>query len=424
MSVLDRVRRDPVFRNSLAIMGSTVVTSGLGYVFWFVLARTADATTSGEAAAFASAVQLVALVASVGAAAALVEWLPKADGDRTWRQYVTLGWLVAVVTSGVAALLVVALTIAGVVHLPQVSTLWGSTGFVLACVAFGVGTVVDYVCVVRSAGVTLLVRNTLLTGLRIPLYLLGLAVVAAEVSVVWAWTGAALLATAWAVASFHRRVQSLTPDTRRLALHAGQMRRSFAGQHLITVTAMTAGYLLPLLVVSRLSAQENAWFYITWMLGSIFFIISPAVSTAVFAESASTPERTAALARRSLVLVLGLLAVPIAVYLVGGSWLLSWFGEDYREAGAVLLVVLTLSAVPDAVTNVAVAILRATGRLGAALWLNTAMLVVVVAGAWVTMPRWGIVAVGWSWFAAQALGALWVLCAWRWITRGGEGSAS
>ncbi len=67
-------------RNSVALMGNTVVTSALGYVFWIVVARMFDTEAGGTAAATTSAIQATVLTASVGAAAALVEWLPRSDG--------------------------------------------------------------------------------------------------------------------------------------------------------------------------------------------------------------------------------------------------------------------------------------------------------------------------------------------------------
>lgn len=413
-----RALRDPVARNSLAIMASTVVTSAFGFVFWIIVARLADATTSGIGAAFASGVQLLSVVASVGAAAALVEWLPRAQDDRQWRQLVTIGVAAAAATSLVGGLLVVGSTAVGLPIVPALDTPSAACVFVLAAVLFSIGTVVDYVAVSENRGVVLLVRNTIMCGLRIPFFALLLAPLGGTDAIFLSWAAATAFSVAYGWFAFARRGErAFAPDLGHAREHLWRMRHSLVGQHLITVSAMVPGYLLPLIVVARLDAAQNAYFYVTWMLGSVFFMISPAVSAALFAAVAGG-RVDGELVLRSLRLILLLLAAPIVVYLVGGRWLLAVFGPEYAAAGTTLLVMLTLSSIPDAVTNVAVAVLRATGRMAWALTLNVSIAVIVVVGSWITLPRWGIDVVGIWWLVAQAAGAVVVLLTWRrWVGR-------
>jgi len=394
-------------------MGSTLITSGLGFVFWMVVTRLSDPTTSGIGAAFASGVQLVAVVASIGAAAALVEWLPQAQTDRRWRQYVTVGLVTAIGTSLVGGVLIIAASAAGFALVPGLDSGWASAAFLASAVLFAVGSVVDYICISEARGPVLFLRNTLMCGLRIPFFALLLIQFSGTAAIFWAWTISAALSIGYTWWSFSRRGdRSLAPVFGDVREHLWQMRHSLVGQHLITVTAMIPGYLLPLIVVARLNPEQNAYFYITWMLGSVFFMVSPAVSTALF-SAAATNGVDDALVLRSLKLILGLLALPIVAYLVGGRLLLLVFGPEYAKAGAALLVLLTLSSIPDALTNVVVAVLRASNRMAAAIWLNLAMAVFVVVMSWVTLPSWGIDAVGIWWLTAQSLGALVTLVFWR-----------
>ena len=111
MTRLRTARSDPMMLNSLAIMSSTVVTSLLGYAFWVFVARTSDTAVSGAAAATTSAIQATVLIASVGAATTLVEWLPRSADDTEWRRRVTAGVAVSAVTAAIGA--VVAVVILG-----------------------------------------------------------------------------------------------------------------------------------------------------------------------------------------------------------------------------------------------------------------------------------------------------------------------
>ena len=62
----------------------------------------------------------------------------------------------------------------------------------------------------------------------------------------------------------------------------------------------------------------------------------------------------------------------VGVFVIGGT-LLSAFGTAYEHHAIGLLRIVLIAAIPDAVTNVYVAVLRVQGRLVAAAGLNVAM---------------------------------------------------
>jgi O-antigen/teichoic acid export membrane protein len=304
--------------------------------------------------------------------------------------------------------------------LPQLREGAGAVLFCCAALFFAVGTVLDYVAISEKNSTALVVRNVVLTGLRIPLlFVPWLAFGGDGTHILAAWTIAAGLSMLVSLLSFRRSPlgRTLRPDFGRTVQHIREMGASFLGQHLITVAAMLAGYLLPIMVLARLSATDNGYFYITWMLGSIFFMISPAISTSLFAEGATNPDQLPALVRRCLLFSGGLLVLPMLAYLFGGGLLLGLFGPDYIEHGRALLVLLTLSAIPDAVTNIAVAVLRATGRLNHAFALNASMLVLCLIGSWLLLPHLGIIAVGACWLGCQLLGAVYAVMRRRTVFR-------
>jgi len=323
VGIVRRVINDPMMRNSVAIMSSTVVTSVLGYAFWMIVARTFDRAVSGTAAATTSAIQATVTIASVGGAAAMVQWVPRCTTAREWRQRVTTGFFVSVLAAAVGSLIVVGVLGVGLSTLPQLGHPLGAFLFCAACVLFAAGIVIDYVAVSEHRGAMMLVRNMLLCGLRIPLILVPVSTLAGQDSILLAWTAAAGLSLLWVLATFRSRAgHSLKPSFEHLPRHLREMASSLVGQHLITVTAMLAGYVLPVVVYARLSATANAYFYITWMLGSVFFMISPAVSAALFVEGAANPVQMRALVRRCLLIVGGLLVVPMLAYLAGGRLVL------------------------------------------------------------------------------------------------------
>jgi O-antigen/teichoic acid export membrane protein len=416
--LIGRFASDTMLRNSVAIMATSVVTSLFGYVFWLVVARSSTAQVTGAGSAATSALQAAALFAAVGAAAAMIEWLPRSRSELEWRQRLT-GGLVVAATAGVVGGVLVVVVLGHVVGtLPALRSPVGGVLFCLGTVFFAVGAVYDYAAVAERSGVMMLARNALFTAARIPLLLVPWLLPGTTDQILTSWTTAAGLSLLIGLVGFRRSThgRSLAPTTRGLPAVLREMRKSLLGQHFITIAAMMGTYLLPIIVAVRISPAANAYFYATWMLGGVFFMISPAVSASLFAASASDPGAVAAAARRSAAIIAALLVVPMIVYLLGGGVLLSLFGRAYPHEGRLLLVLLTLSAVPDAVTNIAVAVLRATNRLRGALSLNTTMLVTSLVLSWLLLPRLGIVAVGVAWIVAQTAGAVWVAVSWRRIT--------
>ena len=76
---LHRARSDSLVRNSLYLMASTVVTAGLGYVFWAIAAHAFTSQEVGIGSAVISLCSTVALLTYLGSSAMLIERLPASE---------------------------------------------------------------------------------------------------------------------------------------------------------------------------------------------------------------------------------------------------------------------------------------------------------------------------------------------------------
>jgi O-antigen/teichoic acid export membrane protein len=182
--------------------------------------------------------------------------------------------------------------------------------------------------------------------------------------------------------------------------------RHWLGQHLTSAGGILIPLVLPLLVVLRLGVTQNAYFYITEMMGAAFFMVSPSVAQAVFAEGVRARSDLCSVVTKALRVIAVMLAPAMAVMILWGRLILGLFGASYSAAGYGLLILLAISALPDAVSNVAVAVCRVTQRLGYSTALNLGILVMTLGGAWFLMPSLGIRGVGVAWLGAQTIGAI------------------
>jgi O-antigen/teichoic acid export membrane protein len=437
--LLERAATDSLVRNSLYLMASTVSTAGLGYIYWIVAAHRFGKQEVGVSSAVITMCATISLLTYLGPSAMLVEQLPRSERSSEWTAVL---YRVCVATAVVTGLATAIVTPAILVSRNYRVFYNGSESIVIAVMLAGTTTLLNLLGAAfiasRRAG-RLLVMQTLVSVAKLVL-LFPLANAGAS-GLVETWLIATVLGVTvgivWLVpqmklgrqASYRPRrstgiARSTQPGLRQRARHRRGSRRPdrdylrrLVGQHLTSVGGTLTPLLLPTLVVMRLGDASNADFYITWMMGSIFFMVSPSVSTAIFAEGVREGSELRREVRKAWTMSALLIVPAILVTIVGGKIILRFFGASYAVAGYELLIVLAISAIPDAVSNIAVAVWRVTGRLGYSAMLNLGILVAALAGAWVLMPRLGINGAGIAWGGAQLLGAIASLPAYSHVRR-------
>ncbi len=408
-AVLDRARRDSLTRNSFGMMATTIITAATGGVFWLYAARMATPHQIGLATALVAAMSVTALIADLGIRSTLVQVLSQKASGRAWSAAVNASLLVGT-GSGLAFGAGVALILPRLSnHFDGITT--HPAGFLLLCggvAAAVVATDIDYVFVAERQAWKMFGRNSVFSLVRFPIVVV-LGWMAASMgwtSLFGAWILATVISCAAGVALFRRLGRQYTLTLRG---SVGQVRgfgAASGAHHLINLGGALPALLLPLLVTARLSAAANAYFYVTWMACSVFYMVSPAISVSLFAEGARDRADSRAALVRSARLAGVLIAPAMVVYLVAGPWLLGLFGPSYASHGETLLVLLVWSAVPDAITNVYISRLRVQQRLSTGAALNIAMGLFTLAGSWLLLPTWGIAAPGACWLGAQTAGSL------------------
>jgi O-antigen/teichoic acid export membrane protein len=427
---LRRAKSDSLLRNSLYLMASTVVTAGLGYLFWIIAAHAFTSQEVGIGSAVISLCSTAALFTYLGSSATLIERLPANECSSAWTMVlVRVSLATAMVTTIVTAVAIPILLTSHDYRLffsaapPILVATVGAAAWTLVNL-FGAAFIAA-----RRAGLLLSIQ-TLVSTAKV-LFVLPLAVAGAGAAgLVEAWVASALVGVgvgaAWLVPRMGlgrrpghrpRRRAAVSPDLRLRqnrrprhrrapALPSANSVRHLLGQHMTSVGGAVTPLVLPVLVVLRLGVTQNAYFYITWMLGAIFFMVSPSVAQAVFAEGVRARSDLRGVVAKALRVIAALLAPAMVVMIVGGRLILGLFGASYAVFGYGLLILLAISALPDAVSNVAVVICRVTQRLGYSTALNLGILGMTLVGAWVFMPQLGIAGVGVAWLGAQTIGAI------------------
>jgi len=387
-----------LFANSIALLASSHITSVLGYVFWITCARGLSAGAIGMASIVISAMTVVAIIASTGFEPVLTRVLPGADPEERSGLCGT-ALIVTAVVSGIAGVI-------GALLLPQRVHDTLGTGWLVGTLGAGaVGTALLLVINaallgVRRAELTVVggVAGSLARVIGIAALLTsGLLVAAAgtraahTIIVVWA---ASLLVSfalsAWLLAR-------TTPGFRfRFGwIWLARLRHGLAWDHVSMLAARMPGLTLPILASALFPAAQVGYMTMTLMLSAAFFAVSASVSNSLLAHCADSPERLREEARRAARLIGVLLVIPVVVTCILADKVLGLFGSDYADY-APLLILLLVATIPDAVVNVAVAILRVQHRQAVAAAATVTAATSTLVGAWLLMPHLGIAGAGWA----------------------------
>jgi O-antigen/teichoic acid export membrane protein len=406
--VVQSVTRLPLIATTSAVIVSTVIAGGTGYLYWGLVSRTYPAAPVGQATTQVAALSAVALVAAQALSASVLVRVPRAASGAGKR---------AVAGSALAVAGVASLALAAVVGAvwPLVLPETGLRSqldlalFVLCAVSQAVGIVVDAAAVALRRSQIVAWRNiTQAIGKLAVLYVLTRPQfeVDATTAVVASWGGVGTLVTLWAAAAVLRSPDRRGPTWAELRTGWRVVRTGIGAQNLAALGGALPTQLIPIVVTLQLGAAQGGFFSLTWMVGGVCFMVSPAVCQGLLAESNKTADAFRKRVRLAYLLIGLLVAAPSLIFVTAGDGILALFGDDVAIYGVGLLTVLVLSVLPDAITNVAVSELRVQEKIRSAAAVNCLIAALALLLTIVLLPHLGIAGAGWGWLGGQTAGAL------------------
>jgi O-antigen/teichoic acid export membrane protein len=346
---------------SASLVGTTVVTSVLGFAYWWAAARMAPIHEVGAATAVISAVTLLGTIGMFGFGTMLIAEAGRC-GDVIGSLIATSLLAVTVLATVLAAACWAALRFSGGAIGAAMAPSWVAAGFIIGVGLTAAGMVLDQALVGIRASSVQLYRNSYFSFVKLALLVMLAVTIGgrSQVTMVWAWVAGiaiSMVPAAWHLAA---RGYRLGQPVRLSALRGRGVTTFHHNTLNLSLTLPRLG--LPLLVASVLGAHATAAFYAAWMIASFLYILPMHLSTALFAVAVGdvrtlTPRLRAAL--RVSLLLGGSVAVAIAA--LAGPAMRS-FGPDY-EIARTALVVMAIAYFPNVFKQCYVAVARVNNRL-------------------------------------------------------------
>ena len=393
--------RTPLYRNALALLINSGITSLIGVAYWTMAARLTTPEVVGLNAALISAMVALASLSHLGLEGGLGGFLPRAGaatGALVKRAYL------------LAAVLAVALATTFVVAAPRVSTQLRDLHrpgvaalFVGAVVTWSLFALQDSVLTGLRRAVWVPLENIVYSVVKLVL-VLALARSLAGYGILVSWiVPATLILLPVTLAVFKVFIPA------HLKTYGGEPGRGtrlfgrfVAGDGLGMLLAQVNITVLPLLVVEHVGAGVGGHFYIAWMLAQSLDLVAVNVGLSLTVEGAHVQDELPAMFRRVLLRTLVLVGLLVGFGVLAAPLVLALFGPGYADASVDLLRLLLLGSLFRAVITLAICVARAERRPSRVILLQASQTMIVLPLAWQLTSALSAAGTALAWTIGQA----------------------
>jgi len=161
--------------------------------------------------------------------------------------------------------------------------------------------------------------------------------------------------------------------------------------------------LFPLLIISILSAEMTAYFYIAWSIALTLYVIPSVVGDSLFAEGSYNRENLKSVTISAIKFAFLILIPALLFVLIFGDKILLLFGKAYSENAFNLLRILALAAIPYTFGHFYITMERIRVNVRNIVKLYGLVAAISIGIGYLLMLRIGIIGAGLGWLFAYVV---------------------
>lgn len=354
--------------NAGSLIGTTVITSGLGFIFWWLAARRFPLEAVGIASASISTMMLLGTFCMLGLGTLLITELPRQPGQEG-RLISTALIVVGGVGGSVGAIFAVLAPSVSVEFLPLRASIENMLVFALGVSFTAITLVLDQALVGLLSGGMQLWRNSLFAVAKLAfLFVSGLWLsqeTGITIYATWVLGNAFSLGALAGIALWKGKWSGKIHLPQWNLLH--KLGAAALQHHMLNLTLQAPGLLMPLMVTVLLTAKMNAWFYVSSMIASFVTMIPTALTIVLHAMNSAQQSSLGRKARVTIGLALAACIIANCLIQFDTKQVLGLFGNSYAEQATWSLRILTLQALPLIIKTHYISICRIHDRIGRAM---------------------------------------------------------
>ena len=276
--------KEPLRRNAFYLMVMGIVTGLLGFIFWLIVAQIYNPTQIGLASAMISAATLLANFSCLGFGMGIIRFLSgaKEEANDMINSCFTICSVISIILSSI---FLIKLDVFSPPLLFIRSNALFVIVFILFIIFFQLSYLLDNTFIALRQTKYIFIKDTILCLIKIllPVFLIAFG----AFGIFSSYTIAYIIIVFFSIFFFIPKIQpNYKPIiTIKKSIVNDIIHFSFSN-HIAEMLAFAPGLILPLVITNLLNPEMTAYFYITWMIAIMLFLIPKAISTSLFAEGA------------------------------------------------------------------------------------------------------------------------------------------
>lgn len=385
--------------NALSLMVASVITALVGVFFWAVATGVPPAEV-GRSSAIITTATLLSALASSNVGLLVSRFLPGA-GDRATK----------LVLGCYAAAAVVALLLGAGFVLFFHSTLFVSDVerwlFPVFTVVLALFVLQDWVLIGLRASTWVPLEQLLFSVLKLGLLLVFIRLFpVGGIVLSWVLPAGVAVAIVSSIVLFRALPRRPPPEPGATPLPGRRaLTTIFFGEYATGLMTVAVPMALPLIIVTQLGNESNAYYALPWLLSEAFNMLLWNISSSYMVEASNDGPRAGALLRRTIRLniLVGGLGVPFMLF--GVPWVLTFLRGDYAAQGTDVLRILACAIPFLVITSLYLTTARVRQQMGRVVAIQVLAVIFTIGLALFLVHPLGINGVALAYLIAEIISA-------------------
>ncbi|MFH0876165.1 MAG: hypothetical protein V1859_09585 [archaeon] len=362
--------KNSLLSGTVFIILNTLVTSGLGFVFWMFATKNYSSGQIGVVNVLTSAMNLIFVLSSFGFYNAIIRFLPKAKQNSGK----LLGICLSV--SAISALfLSIAFNIYSFIFFKN-KLLYGGFFYIvfsLICIIWTLYNFCEPVLLSKKKIYMFFIANLIYSLSKIILLLLLKSF--GETGLFISFSAPSLIPLIISYIAAKENI-ILNLDKNEFKHVIGFAKKTYISDIFYNLP----GFLLPIIIASILSPSDSAYFYFAYMISAIIFVVPKAIAKSLFNEGSHDDNAIAKHLKTSLFVSLAVSLLMILSVHLFGTFVFMLLGKEYMANSAILLKILVFATIPISINELFITLNQIEYNLDKVIILNisTASIIIVL----------------------------------------------
>lgn len=392
--------KEPLFRNATFITFSSLINAALGFVFWITVGRLYSVEDVGQITALMASLDLVILLSKFGFDYYLIRFLPTNDRIKVFESSLTITTLIAFLVGMLYLMVVNQISI----QLAFIrSPIWAII-FLVVVLAYMISIITGIAFIAIRRGDFYFYQTTIMSTRIILLFILApLGKMGIFISIGFAYMVASLFSL-----SLLKRFNLSFGTSFSLKFIKNSLNFSFYN-YVASILYALPNFILPILVLNILGAQDSARYYLSFTMGSLLLVIPTALSASLFVEGSHGEDLRKNVISSSLAIYLLLIPTSLFLYFFG-DFALGLLKKEYLESFD-LLRMMTLSSLFFVVYIIFNSIQNVRIKVKSIALVSSLRSILLLGSSYILISKYDLIGIGYAWIFTNGIVAALIISA-------------